>query len=60
MLKEKAIVIVSEDTDVFVLAVFVANELPNIAIYQKRGTVARSRFVNISAISNAVGPLVSK
>ena len=52
--------IVSEDTDVFVLAVYVASELENITIYQKRGTVARVRYVNISAITNSLGSMVSK
>lgn len=39
--KEKAyedVLIVSEDTDVFVLAANASVELPNINIYQKRGT----------------------
>ena len=53
------VVITSEDTDVFVLAVYVAS-VSNITIYQKRGTSARSRFVNISVISNAVGSGWSK
>ena len=52
--------IVSEDTDVFVLAVYVASELENITIYQKRGTAARVRYVNISAITNSLGSMVSK
>ena len=53
------VVITSEDTDVFVLAVYVAS-VSNITIYQKRGTAARSRFVNISVISNVVGSGWSK
>ena len=53
------VVMTSEDTDVFVLAMFVAS-VSNITIYQKRGTAATSRFVNISGISNAVGSGLSK
>ena len=52
-------VITSEDTDVFILAVCVTS-LSSITIYQKRGTAARSVFVNITAISNAIGSGLSK
>ena len=54
------IVLISEDTDVFVLGVYVAHSLPNIAIYQKRGTQSRSRLINISEISSSIGPVASQ
>ena len=53
------VAIASENTDVFVLAVCVAS-VSYITIYQKRGTAARSQFVNILAISNAAGSGLSK
>ena len=57
----QGVVIISEDTDVFVLAaVYVANEIPNVQIYQKRGTTSRTRFVNISAITNSLGTKLAR
>ena len=48
--------ITSEDTNVFVLAVCVCvGSVSKITIYQKYGTAAWSQFVNISAISYAIG-----
>lgn len=52
-------VIISEDTDVFVLAVYIAS-FSSIEIYQKRGTQGKCRYVNISAISNLLGTCLSK
>eukprot|EP00794_Sanderia_malayensis_P019746 gene19746-21683_t len=50
----EAVIIVSEDTDVFVLAV--ANRYGiQATMYQKRGTQARSRYVNITSIADALG-----
>ena len=44
------VVITSEDTDVFILAMCITSA-SDITIYQKRGAAARSRFINVSAIS---------
>eukprot|EP00794_Sanderia_malayensis_P020731 gene20733-22764_t len=55
----EAVIIVSEDTDVFVLAV--ANRYGiQATMYQKRGTQARSRYVNITSTADALGYKVSR
>ena len=53
------VVITSEDTDVFILVMCITSA-SDITIYQKRGAAARSRFINVSAISNAIGSGQSK
>ena len=35
-------------------------ELPNVAIYQKRGTEARSRFVEMEGVSDGIGPMAAR
>ena len=50
-------VLISKDTDMFVLGVYVAHSLPNITIYQKCGTQSRSHLINISEISSSIGPM---
>ena len=52
--------IISEDTNVFLLGIYAATFLPEFTIYQKRGTEVRSRFVNISAISHVIGETISR
>ena len=54
----EAIGVVSEDTDVFTLAVAKANII-GVPIYQKRGTQNRTRFLNITDISSILGSDVS-
>ena len=54
----EAIVVVSEDTEVFTLAVAKANII-GVPIYQKRGTQNRARFLNITDISSILGSDVS-
>ena len=53
-------VLISEDTDVFVLGVYAAHSLPNITIYQKHGTQSKSRLINISEISSSIGQMGSQ
>ena len=55
---KEAIVIVCEDTDVFVLGVANAGVI-NIPLYMKRGSQSKTRFVNLTEISNVLGPDVS-
>ena len=57
--RKEAVVIVCEDTDVFVLGVSCADQF-SIPIYQKRGTQNRTRYVNISNIARILGNDVSK
>ena len=55
-----AVVIVCEDTDVFVLAVACAKDDIDAPLYQKRGTASRTRYVNITEISHVLGPEMCK
>ena len=43
-----AVVIVCEDTDVFILALACSNNGIGAPVYQKRGTISRTRYVNIT------------
>ena len=54
----EAIIIVSEDTDVLILAAAKAFEV-DANIYQKRGNQTRTRFVNVTEISNILGTIIS-
>ena len=54
----EAIIIVSEDNDVFILAAAKVFET-DATIYQKRGNQTRTRFVNVTEISNILGTVIS-
>ena len=54
----ESVVIVCEDTDVLVLAVSKALTIGT-TIFQKRGSQSRTRFVNVSKISDYLGAKVS-
>ena len=49
-----SVIIVSEDTDVFVLLIAFANEIPA-SLYQKRGTSTRVRYMDISKPRQCLG-----
>ena len=49
-----AVIIVCQDTDVFILAIAKA-AIVGVPIFQKRGTQNRTRFVSITDISNILG-----
>ena len=51
------IIVVSEDTDVFVLLLSFAKDI-SAALYQKRGTKTRTQFTNISQLRVALGDVV--
>ena len=43
----KSVVVVSEDTDVYVLCIAFAKDIKG-SFYQKRGTTTRTRYLDIS------------
>jgi hypothetical protein len=55
-----SVVLVCEDTDVFILAVFASAELQHVKIHQKSGNEPRRRIVDIKAIRDAISPVASK
>ena len=54
-----AIVICSEDTDVFILCLAFSERL-NVPLFQKCGTQSRTRLVDITSVSSALGSDVCK
>lgn len=55
----KSVVVTAEDTDVLVLCLGMCKKIP-CRMYQKCGTKARTRFLDISKLSNALGRSVCK
>ena len=53
----RTVIVVSEDTDVFVLLLSFAKDIAA-SLYQKRGTKTRTQFMNISQLRLALGDVV--
>ena len=50
----KSVIMISEDTDVLILALLFSEDVSN--IYIRRGTETRTRYVNISRLARTLGP----
>ena len=55
----KSVVVVSEDTDVYILCIAIAKDIKG-SFYQKRGTKTRTRYLDIKQVRAVLGDRLSQ